>query len=114
MWTGNWWCIKLYFQVIVNLTNDQSGGIGFINIDSDLAEFVGKISEEKLITKIRRLYQNLNLPLRNGYEKAYVSFNLGLNTSENGKKVTRCFLKAFEYGEVLTGLPFVFPNIILK
>lgn len=106
--------LNYIFQVIVNLTNDQSGGIGFINIDSDLAEFVGKISEEKLITKIRRLYQNLNLPLRNGYEKAYVSFNLGLDTSENGRKVTRCFLKAFEYGEVLTGLPFVFPNIIFK
>lgn len=102
------------FQVIVNLTNDQSGGIGFINIDSDLAEFVQEVSEEKLITKIRRLYQKLNLPLRNGYEKAYVSFNLGLDISENGRKVTRCFLKAFEYGEILNGLPFVFPNIIFK
>ena len=102
------------FQVIVNLTNDQSGGIGFINIDSDLAEFVEEISEEKLITKIRRLYKNLNLPLRNGYEKAYVSFNLGLDISEQGRKVTRCFLKAFEYGEILNGLPFVFPNIIFK
>ena len=102
------------FQVIVNLTNDQSGGIGFINIDSDLAEFVQEVSEEKLITKIRRLYQKLNLPLRNGYEKAYVSFNLGLDTSENGRKTTRCFLKAFEYGEILNGLPFVFPNIIFK
>ena len=102
------------FQVIVNLTNDQSGGIGFINIDSDLAEFVKEISEEKLVAKIRRLYKNLNLPLRNGYERAYVSFNLGLDTNENGRKVTRCFLKAFEYGEILNGLPFVFPNIIFK
>ena len=49
------------FQVIVNLTNDQSGGIGFLNIDSDLAKFVQEVSEEKLITKIRRLYQKLNL-----------------------------------------------------
>ena len=106
--------LNYVFQVIVSLTNDQSGGIGFINIDSDLAEFVQEISEEKLITKIRRLYKNLNLPLRNGYEKAYVSFNLGLDTSENGRKVTRCFLKAFEHGEVLNGLPFVFPNIIFK
>lgn len=102
------------FEEIVFLTNEQSGGIGYINIDSDLAKVFEDISVEKGINSIRRLFRKLNLPLRNGYERAYVTFNLGLDTSKGGKKVTEIFLKALELGDFDTGEPFIFPNIVFK
>lgn len=102
------------FEEIVFLTNEQSGGIGYINIDSDLTKVFEDISVEKGINSIRRLFRKLNLPLRNGYERAYVTFNLGLDTSKGGKKVTEIFLKALELGDFDTGEPFIFPNIVFK
>ena len=106
--------LNYFFETIVFLTNEQSGGIGFINVDEDLKEFCKNISENDLIKKIRIFFHKLNLPLRNGYEKAYVSFNLGLDTTNEGRKIIKSFLKAFKYGEIMTGAPFVFPNIIFK
>lgn len=106
--------LEKLFQEIVYLTNEQSGGIGYINIDEDLATIFDNVPLNKAINSIRRLFKKLNLPLRNGYERAYVSFNLGLETSSGGKKVTEAFLKGLELGDLETGEPFIFPNIIFK
>lgn len=106
--------INYIFNQIIFLTNEQSGGIGILNIDYDLEMFCGDIQLEELIKIIRRFFNNLNLPLRNGYEKAYVTFNLGLSTSEAGRKVSLAFLKAFRLGNLLNNEPFIFPNIVFK
>lgn len=102
------------FRLITMLTNEQSGGIGFINIDEDLSMFCEEIEEKRLIKIVRRFFKDLNLPLRNGYEKAYVSFNLGLSQSDAGRKACKAFLKAFLKGDLETKEPFIFPNIIFK
>lgn len=106
--------LEKLFEEIVFLTNEQSGGIGYINIDADLADIFKEITIEKGISSVRRLFKKLNLPLRNGYERAYVTFNLGLDTSDDGRKVSEVFLKALELGDIETGEPFIFPNIVFK
>lgn len=106
--------LEKLFEEIVFLTNEQSGGIGYINIDSDLATIFENISIESGVNSVRRLFKRLNLPIRNGYERAYVTFNLGLDTSKGAKKVTEIFLKALELGNIETGEPYIFPNIVFK
>lgn len=106
--------LEKLFEEIVFLTNEQSGGIGYINIDSDLAPIFEEIFIEKGINSVRRLFKRLNLPLRNGYERAYITFNLGLDTSVGGRKVIEIFLRALELGDIETGEPFIFPNIVFK
>ncbi|QNM15856.1 anaerobic ribonucleoside-triphosphate reductase [Fusobacterium hominis] len=66
------------------------------------------------IGSIRRFFNKLNLPLRNGYERAYITFNLGLDTTIGGRKVSEVFLKALELGKPGSGEPFSFPNIVFK
>ena len=106
--------ISYIVNKITLLTNEQSGGIGIINIDDILAPYCEEIALDVLVKKIQRLFATLNLPLRNGYEKAYVTFNFGLNTSNSGRKVILAFLKAFESGDLLTKRAFIFPNLVFK
>ncbi|WP_176838726.1 anaerobic ribonucleoside-triphosphate reductase [Fusobacterium hominis] len=102
------------FEEMVFLTNEQSGGIGYINIDRDLKDLFRDIPIKYAIGSIRRFFNKLNLPLRNGYERAYITFNLGLDTTIGGRKVSEVFLKALELGKPGSGEPFTFPNIVFK
>lgn len=100
-------------RALITITNNQSGGIGIINADSDLSYYIGNESDEDIIEAFGILFENLNLYSRKGCEKPYITFNTGLDTSENGRRVTRLMLEAFLRGDS-DGHPFVFPNIVFK
>lgn len=98
---------------IVYLTNAQSGGIGFLDFDSDLKEYIKNESDDEIIWNFRELFFDLNTFSRKGCEKAYVTFNFGLDESENGRRVSKLLLKAYEMGDE-RGNPLVFPNLVFK
>lgn len=100
-------------RAIVELTNMQSGGIGFINFDSDIAPYLKNESDEEIIEDFRDFFLNLNLNTRRGCEKPYVTFNFGLDTSEGARKLVALMLTAFEKGDE-QGSPFIFPNLVFK
>lgn len=93
---------------ITSLTNQQSGGIGLINFDGDLSQYIGVESEYEVQNELATLLSLLNFPLRKGCEKAYVTLNFGLCTTEKGRLLTRCLLNAYrESGQA-------FPNLVFK
>ncbi|MDR1966477.1 MAG: anaerobic ribonucleoside-triphosphate reductase, partial [Synergistaceae bacterium] len=104
-------CRRL-IREIVSLTNAQSAGIGFINFDTDMAAYIGTEDDAELKRALRDLILDLNINLRRGCEKPYVSFNFGLDTSTNGRRVIRLLLEAFSEGD--DGMPYIFPNLIFK
>lgn len=105
--------IRALGRKIVWLTNLQSGGIGFLDFDSDMAEYLGNDSDEEVIESIREFFYDLNVFSRKGCEKPYVTFNFGLNTSEKGRRFTQLILKAYSAGDE-NGNPFIFPNLVFK
>lgn len=98
---------------LITITNNQSGGIGIINADSDLAYYIGNETDEDIIEAFCILFENLNLYSRKGCEKPYITFNIGLDTTAKGRRVTRLMLEAFRRGDS-DGHPFIFPNIVFK
>ena len=98
---------------IVELTNMQSGGIGFINFDSDIAPYIHKESDAEIIDAFQEFFLNLNMYTRKGCEKPYVTFNYGLDTGEKARRASFLMLMAFERGDE-NGNPFVFPNLVFK
>lgn len=98
---------------IIALTNIQAGGIGFLNFDSDMACCISNESVEELAEELRELFFDLNVYSRKGCEKAYVTFNFGLDKTEEGRKVSFALLKAYSLGDE-NGNPFVFPNLVFK
>lgn len=98
---------------IVYLTNLQSGGIGFLNFDADMKEYLGKEIDDEIIDNFRELFFDLNTFSRKGCEKAYVTFNFGLDNTEEGRRISRLLLKAYEVGDE-NGNPLVFPNLVFK
>ena len=79
--------IRSLFRGIVELTNIQSGGIGFINFDSDMSKYAEYASDAEIKDGIRNLFMDLNMNTRKGCEKPYVTFNFGLDTSSNGRRI---------------------------
>ena len=105
--------ISALHRAIVDITNLQSGGIGFINFDSDIAPYISDESDSEIIDCYRNLFLDLNMNTRKGCEKPYVTFNIGIDTSKNGRRASRLLLEAYEKGDD-RGNPFVFPNIVFK
>lgn len=105
--------ISALHRAIVELTNIQSGGIGFINFDSDIAPYMTNDSDSDIIDCFREFFLDLNMNTRKGCEKPYVTFNFGLDTSENGRRASRLMLEAYEKGDE-RGNPFIFPNLVFK
>lgn len=101
------------YRKIVDLANRQSGGIGFINFDSDIASYVGGESDTEIIDAFHEFFLDLNMSTRKGCEKPYVTFNFGLDTSVNGRRATLRMLEAYEKGDD-RGNPFIFPNMVFK
>jgi ribonucleoside-triphosphate reductase len=97
---------------ITELSNYQSGGIGFIEFDSDMSEYISTENDNELKRSFKELLQDLNTNLRKGCEKAYVTFNFGLDTSEKARRITKVLLDAFSEGE--NGQPYIFPNLVFK
>lgn len=98
---------------IVELTNMQSGGIGFINFDSDIADYIHNESDLEIIDSFREFFLNLNMNTRKGCEKPYVTFNYGLDTDEKARRASFLMLRAFEEGDERKS-SFVFPNLVFK
>ncbi len=98
---------------IVWLTNIQSGGIGFLDFDHDMAPFIENIPEEDAVEALREFFCDMNVFSRKGSEKPYVTFNFGLCTSECGRKVSKLILMAYQRGNE-NGNPFIFPNLVFK
>ncbi len=113
---GNWsfaTALNRLHRALVAITNMQSGGIGIINADSDLSEYIGNETDEVIMESFCMLFENLNLFTRKGCERPYITFNIGLDTSEKGRRVTRLILETFLRGDS-DGHPFIFPNIVFK
>ena len=100
-------------RAIVEITNIQSGGIGFIDFDSDIAPYVTNESDSEIIDCFRNFFLDLNMNTRKGCEKPYVTFNIGLETSEAGRRIVRLLLEAYEKGDEREN-PFIFPNLVFK
>jgi len=105
--------LRQLYRGIVNLTNNQSGGIGFLSFDCDMAEYRMDDTDESLVNAFREFFEDLNLPTRKGCERPYTTLNIGHGTSENARKITRAVLEAFLLGDS-DGNPFIFPNIVFK
>lgn len=94
--------------------NDMFGGQSFANFDFDMGEFMQPFSEEEVYQAMEALVYNLNsMHSRAGNQVPFSSINLGLDTSEAGRMVTRCFLLAYEKGLGYGENP-IFPNVIFK
>ena len=105
--------LRRLFRKIVDLTNLQSGGIGFINFDGDLARYWHQEKKEDLVRYFREFFLDLNVCTRKGNEKPYVTLNFGLDTSEAGRMVTQTLLDAYLLGDD-DHHPFLFPNLVFK
>lgn len=100
-------------RAIVEVANMQSGGIGFIHFDSDVAAYIEEESDEEIIEIFHEFFLDLNMNTRKGCENPYVTFNFGLDTSKNGRRAAFLMLEAYEQGDD-RGNPFIFPNMVFK
>ena len=105
-------CRRLYREIIT-LTNEQSGGIGFINFDEDMSYYITNETDEEIAEQIKELFHDLNVYVRKGCEKAYITLNFGLDTTENGRRFNKIMLKQYSLGDS-DGKPFIFPNLVFK
>lgn len=96
------------FRGIIALTNQQSGGIGLIDFDRDMAQYVGDETDADLEEALYQLLLNLNTFVRKGSERAYVTLNFGLSVSREGRRVIKALLAAFSRRQ------FIFPNLVWK
>lgn len=94
------------FRGITELTNQQSGGIGVMNFDEGLARYLQDEKECELVQHMTDFLENLNLPLRKGCEKAYVTLNFGTGVSADSQRITSALLKAYDSGS------YIFPNLV--
>lgn len=105
--------IRKLNREIVKITNSQSGGIGFINFDTDMSTYLKDESDKEIIELISEFFNDLNMFVRKGCERPYVTFNFGLDESHNGRRFSKLLLKAYELGDE-NSKPFVFPNLVFK
>ena len=105
-------------NLIINLATNQSGGIGFSNFDVDFAERLdsleiryceesANILKEGIIEFIEWLNTTYTRYCREPY---YVTLNIGLATSEWGRKISEILLESFESAPI----EYMRPNIVYK
>lgn len=105
--------LRKLFREIVKLTNDQSGGIGFLSFDEDMTYFKQDESDEVLIDAFRSFFEDLNMSTRKGCEKPYTTLNIGVSTSAEARRIAKVILAAIDAGDE-NGNPFIFPNVVFK
>ncbi|HYH04501.1 MAG TPA: anaerobic ribonucleoside-triphosphate reductase [Bacillota bacterium] len=94
--------------------NDMHGGQSFAFFDRDMAQFVTGASEDEVYQAMEALIYNLNsMHSRAGAQVPFSSLNVGGDTTEAGRMVTRCLLLAYEKGLGHGETP-IFPNIIFR
>ncbi|GAW92130.1 anaerobic ribonucleoside-triphosphate reductase [Calderihabitans maritimus] len=100
--------------ILQSSQNDMHGGQSFPFFDRDLAPYVENASEEETYQAMEALIYNLNsMHSRAGAQVPFSNINLGADTSEAGRKVTRNLLLAYEAG-LGRGENPIFPNIIFR
>lgn len=100
--------------ILQSSQNDMFGGQSLPFFDRDLAPFVSGVSEDETYQAMEALIYNLNsMHSRAGAQVPFSSLNLGADTSEDGRKVTRNLLLAYEAG-LGRGENPIFPNIIFR
>jgi len=101
---------------IINIENEISGGLTFVNFDKELAELIEYFglemcSEEELYLHIQSLFRIINFSnSRFGNQSPYVSFTIGIVDNEIEAKVCKTILEVLKEGAD-TGKPYIFPNI---
>ncbi|WP_227767076.1 anaerobic ribonucleoside-triphosphate reductase [Zhaonella formicivorans] len=100
--------------ILQSCQNDMHGGQSFPFFDRDIAPYVVEASEEETYQAMEALIYNLNsMHSRAGAQVPFSSLNIGTDTSEGGRKVTRNLLLAYEKG-LGRGENPIFPNIIFR
>lgn len=100
--------------ILQSSQNDMHGGQSFPYFDRDMAPFVADATEDETYQAMEALIYNLNsMHSRAGAQVPFSSINLGCDTSEAGRKVTRNLLLAYERG-LGRGENPIFPNIIFR
>ncbi len=100
--------------ILQSSQNDMFGGQSFGFFDYDMAGFMKEASEEEAFQSMEALVYNLNsMHSRAGAQVPFSSLNLGLDISEEGRRVTRNLLLAYEKG-LGRGENPIFPNIIFR
>ena len=94
--------------------NDLFGGQSYPFFDTYLSPYAEKASEEEVFQAMEGFVYNLSMMhSRAGGQVVFSSINLGTDTSEGGRKVTRNFLLAYNNGLGKGETP-IFPNIIFR
>lgn len=100
--------------ILQSSQNDMHGGQSFAFFDRDMAEFMDGAGEDEIYQAMEGLVYNLNsMHSRAGAQVPFSSINLGCETSEAGRRVTRNLLLAYEKGLGRGETP-IFPNIIFR
>ena len=98
--------------------NDMFGGQSFPHFDRSMAEVIDNMPkappEEEIFQAMEGLVYNLNtMHSRAGAQVPFSSLNVGTDTSEMGRAVTRSLLRAFERG-LGKGESPIFPNLVFR
>lgn len=100
--------------ILQSSQNDMFGGQSFAFFDRDMAPYVENASDDEVYQAMEALVYNLNsMHSRAGAQVPFSSINLGTETSEAARKVTRNLLLAYEAGLGRNEAP-IFPNIIFR
>jgi len=100
--------------ILQSSQNDMFGGQSFAFFDRDMAPFVENATEDEVYQAMEALVYNLNsMHSRAGAQVPFSSINLGTETTEAARKVTRNLLLAYEAGLGRNEAP-IFPNIIFR
>lgn len=100
--------------ILQSSQNDMHGGQSFAFFDRDIAPFVEDASDDETYQAMEALIYNLNsMHSRAGAQVPFSSINLGTETSEAARRVTKNLILAYEAG-LGRGENPIFPNIIFK
>jgi len=100
--------------ILQSSQNDMHGGQSFAFFDRDIAPFVNGASDNEIYQAMEALIYNLNsMHSRAGAQVPFSSLNIGTETNEDARRVTRNLLLAYERGLGHNETP-IFPNIIFR
>lgn len=100
--------------ILQSSQNDMHGGQSFAAFDRDMAPFVANFDDDEVYQAMEALIYNLNsMHSRAGSQVPFSSINLGTETSEGARRVTKNLLLAYERG-LGRGENPIFPNIIFR
>lgn len=100
--------------ILQSSQNDMFGGQSFAFFDRDMAPYVENATEDEVYQAMEALVYNLNsMQSRAGNQVPFSSINLGTETSEAARRVTRSLLLAYDAGLGKGEAP-IFPNIIFR